>query len=228
MNESLKSRLERALGQAPRGPGKARTVVDDRAGQSLRSAAKELFLRAVRIARQESPGAPLDRESLETACLALHLPFTLAETTRQTSMGVLSMNERCSQATELMIGAADEATGESLERITDAIERTTRILSECPRRGSTLNEARVLADAINLEDFGISGICRSAAMILRPGGAIAPLADAYHKREQYGYWEARLKDGFHFPSSRELARQRLKVARESIRLLMGELEHDSA
>ena len=46
------------------------------------------------------------------------------------------------------------------------------------------------------------------------------------KREEYGYWEARLKDGFHFEPVRKLARKRLENAREAARLLAEELGGD--
>jgi hypothetical protein len=84
----------------------------------------------------------------------------------------------------------------------------------------------VLADAINIEDFGISGICRAAALLLRPGEPVTLLTDAYDKREQYGYWEARLKDSFHFNSTRTIAAKRLRGARTYMQTLLAELQED--
>jgi hypothetical protein len=47
-------------------------------------------------------------------------------------------------------------------------------------------------------------------------------------REQYGYWVARLKDGFHFDQTRALAKKRLDHTRRVAGLLMAELREDGA
>ena len=52
--------------------------------------------------------------------------------------------------------------------------------------------------------------------------------DGLEKREQYGYWDARLKEGFHFEPIRQIARQRLEHARRMAALLMEEMKEDRA
>jgi hypothetical protein len=52
------------------------------------------------------------------------------------------------------------------------------------------------------------------------------VADGAEKREQYGYWDARLKDGFHFEPVRQMAKRRVEHAREVARLLLEELKED--
>ena len=42
------------------------------------------------------------------------------------------------------------------------IEQVTRILHELPQKVPKLNEARLLADAVNLDDFGITGLLLQA------------------------------------------------------------------
>ena len=54
--------------------------------------------------------------------------------------------------------------------------------------------------------------------------ACVQLVEGAVKREQYGYWEARLKDGFHFDAVRDLARRRIDSARLLMTLLMEELD----
>lgn len=220
MDGSLRSQLERALGQPVASAGKARAAPVAKPSKALQLAAQELLARALRLATTELAGTAVDRDALDTACLALQLPYSIGEAMKQSSMGVMSLSDRCGQAAELLVGIADDEES--------AVDLASRILIECPKRATVLPEARVLADAINLEDFGLAGLCRSTALIVRPGGSLSQLADAFRKREQYGYWEARLKDGFHFASTRALAAARLIRARESIRLLLDELESDLA
>ena len=52
------------------------------------------------------------------------------------------------------------------------------------------------------------------------------LVEGAEKREQYGYWEARLKDGFHFEPIRQIARERLEHARQVAAMLTDELRQD--
>jgi len=108
------------------------------------------------------------------------------------------------------------------------LDRTARILHEMPHRQPMLDEAKLLADAINLDDFGITGLLNQAATAAMQGDGILQLADGLQKREVYGYWEARLKDGFHFEPVRLLARRRLDNARHVALLLSNELKEDGA
>jgi hypothetical protein len=90
------------------------------------------------------------------------------------------------------------------------------------------DEARILADAVNLDDFGVIGLLMQMIQLTRLGDGITQLADGSEKRDQYGYWEARLKDGFHFEPVRKLARKRLEHARQSAKMLLEEMSEDQA
>lgn len=182
--------------------------------------ASQLFDRAIHCADRELPGARLDRDALEAACLAIMFPLA-TETPKVSSVGVMSLAERCNLANELLFNLGAQISE-------DLIERTAEILADCPRKTAQSSEARVLADTINIEDFGLGGICRSAALLLRPGYPLVELVKAYEKRDQYGYWDARLKEGFHFTSTRATAQVRLRSARGFIRALQAELQRDSA
>jgi hypothetical protein len=56
------------------------------------------------------------------------------------------------------------------------------------------------------------------------GQGIDQLLDITDKRDSYGYWEARIKDGFHFGPTRELARRRLARARQLAGMIREELQ----
>ena len=89
-----------------------------------------------------------------------------------------------------------------------------------------LDEAKVLSDALGLEDFGLLGLVRHAIQLTRDGQGIDQLIAGSEKREQYGYWEARLKDGFHSDKVRAVARRRLEQARRAAAALRAEWEED--
>src|SRR5439155_26125793 len=108
------------------------------------------------------------------------------------------------------------------------LDRATRVLQEMPHRSPMIDEAKLLADAVNLDDFGIVGLLTQMIQLARQGDGVSQLADGAEKREQYGYWEARLKDGFHFEPVRQIARRRLAHARQVATMLAEERKEDSA
>jgi hypothetical protein len=130
------------------------------------------------------------------------------------------LRERSEDAAELLIGVA------GAEATEDLLDRTVRVLHEMPHRSPMIEEAKLLADAFNLEDFGITGLLDSALEAGRHGGGIVQLADGLEKREQYGYWDSRLKDGFHFEPIRRLAKMRLDNARKVAEMLRAEMHED--
>ena len=60
----------------------------------------------------------------------------------------------------------------------------------------------------------------------RPIALVKQVAEGCEKREQYGYWDARLRDGFHFEPIRRIAKRRLEHTRQVCKLLGEELEED--
>ena len=105
-------------------------------------------------------------------------------------------------------------------------DRATRILHEAPHKSPMIEDAKLLADAVNLDDVGVIGLTLQTLQLARQGDGILQVADGAEKREQYGYWEARLKDGFHFEPVRQMAKRRVEHAREVARLLLEELKED--
>jgi hypothetical protein len=95
-----------------------------------------------------------------------------------------------------------------------------------PHRPPVLEDARLLADAVNLEDFGLTGLVGQMIQLARQGDGIKQLVEGFEKREEYGYWEARLKDGFHFEPVRQIAKRRLARARQVATMLVEELKED--
>jgi hypothetical protein len=115
------------------------------------------------------------------------------------------------------VGAVGQEASEEL------VDRVTNILLATAHRKPDSEEAKLLADALNLDDFGLIGLFARAIQLGRQGDGVNQLAEANDKRDQYGYWEARLKEGFHFDAVRKLARQRLESARQVGKLLADEL-----
>jgi hypothetical protein len=161
-----------------------------------------------------------DEEALEMACYALQLPMRQAKPPSSGKLGRTNLRERAEQSAELLVTVMGDHVAEEL------LDRATRLLQEMPHRPPMLEDARLLADALNLDDFGTIGLLMQMIQLTRQGDGVNQLAAGAEKREQYGYWEARLKDGFHFEPIRQIARQRLVHARQVAKLLAEELKED--
>jgi hypothetical protein len=161
-----------------------------------------------------------DEQALEMACYALQLPMRQAKPPSSGKLGRTNLRERAEQSAELLVTAMTDHVPE------DLLDRATRLLQEMPHRPPMLEDARLLADALNLEDFGIVGLLGQMIQLARQGDGVVQLGEGLDKREQYGYWEARLKDGFHFEPIRQIARRRLAHARQVAKMLADELKED--
>jgi hypothetical protein len=163
------------------------------------------------------PSASADVDALELACYALELPMRSSSNLPAGKLGRTNLRDRTEQAAELLVGAVGNEAPEEL------IDRATNILLAMSHRNPASEESKLLADALNLDDFGVIGFVTRTIQLGRQGDGVDQVAEGNDKREQYGYWDARLKDGFHFDPVRKLAQQRLENARKVAKLLSDEL-----
>jgi hypothetical protein len=208
----------------------ALAVVDDQGthGPRLLDDAGRLWNRVQQFIAMRLVHEGLDHEALELACYAMQLPTRKGKPPgkpRGKSAGKAALRstlrDRAEEAAELLVGVAGDDADESL------LDRATRILQEMPHRSPMLDEAKLLADAVNLEDFGAIGVISQAIQHTRAGEGVVQLAEGCDKREQYGYWDARLKDGFHFEAVRQIALRRLNSTRQICAMLAAELKQDA-
>ena len=158
--------------------------------------------------------------SLEIACYAVQLPLKQQKLLPTGKPGRGNLKDRAEQAAQMLVaGFADHIEGELLLH-------TARLLHEMPQRNPTLDEARLLADVVNLDDFGVTGLLLQTIYLCRAGDGVTQVGDGLEKREQYGYWGARLKEGFHFEPVRHIARRRLEHTRKMAALLLEEMTED--
>ena len=212
LDANVRQRLNQAL-----------AVVDEHgtAGPRLVDDATRLYARIGHFAAMKLVAEGIDMDALELACFALQLQARRVKSLPTGRPGRTSLKERAEESAELLLGT-DIGADEQL------LDRTTRILHEMPHRSPMLDEAKLLADAVNLDDFGITGLVQQVIQATRQGDGLTAMADNLQKREQYGYWEARLKDGFHFEPVRQIARKRLDNARHAAMLLAAEMKEDGA
>ena len=218
VDAKMREYVEQALG-----------VVDDQGthGPRLLDDAGRLWRRVQQFIAMGLVHEGLDDEALELACYAMQLPTRKGKPPGKPkgkaakSAMRSTLRDRAEEAAELLVGIAGPDADELL------LDRATRILQEMPHRSPMLDEAKLLADAVNLEDFGAIGVIGQAIQLARAGEGVAQLAEGCDKREQYGYWDARLKDGFHFEAVRQIAIRRLHNTRQICAMLAAELKQDT-
>ena len=208
----MRQRLQKLLG-----------VVDDHdtSGSRLTDDAARLWRRVKQFIEKGLIGADADVEATELACQALMLPMRQRKLLPTGKLGRTSLKERAEQAAELLVSQAGDLVEEGL------LDRTTRLLHELPHRSPMLDEAKLLADALNLDDFGVTGLVQQTIYLSRQGDGLKQVVEGCEKREQYGYWDARLRDGFHFELIRKIAKRRLENTRQVCKLLGEELDEDA-
>jgi hypothetical protein len=211
LQPDLRKRLEKVL-----------STLDDQGalGPRLTGDAARLWKRAAKFIAMNLIGPEVDVDALELACYALQLPPRQGRGVMSGRLGRTNLRDRCEQAAELLVSLMSSDIDEAL------LDRTTRLLHEIPHRSPVLDEAKLLADVLNLEDFGVIGLILQTVQLALQGEGVSDLSLATEKREEYGYWEARMKDGFHFEPIRAIATRRLASSRKVAKLLAEELKED--
>jgi HD superfamily phosphodiesterase len=89
------------------------------------------------------------------------------------------------------------------------IHLAARIIRQINNRRTDLVEARILADAENLDEIGVHGISLMIRKICAEGRTLGDIISLWQRQQEYNYWPARIRDGFHFETTRRLAKARL-------------------
>lgn len=89
------------------------------------------------------------------------------------------------------------------------IERSAAAIRSRNERVATSVEGQIVADAENLNEFGLLSLWPNIRRGAMEGKGVQAAIDTWHRRSEYQYWTALLNDAFRFGEVREIARQRL-------------------
>lgn len=115
---------------------------------------------------------------------------------------------------DYFLGHSAEVVAEKLEGVLEQkkIKKISRIIVESGNRFSQRAEPMILSDARNLDDLGAVGIVNEFRQYTINGKSVRDALGIWKRKMDYGYWQARLKEGFRFESVRKIAEQRLSTA----------------
>ncbi len=125
---------------------------------------------------------------------------------------------------EILIGPAPESTcagsagvlEEALEGLIprESLNRACAAVRARNDRHTELIEAQIVAEADNLEEFGPMFLWSSIRRGALEGKGVQSVLDTWHRRKEYQFWTARLRDSFQFDPTRRLAARRLERLEE--------------
>jgi hypothetical protein len=75
-----------------------------------------------------------------------------------------------------------------------------------------MTEALILSEAKNLDDMGAAGLFNDFKYHAVCGKSVSSVLENWKRKNDYQYWQGRLKDCFKFESVRKLAAKRLSHA----------------
>jgi HD superfamily phosphodiesterase len=153
----------------------------------------------------------LDRFALSVAALFHQAATVRLEEERRTSTvyaaATMSAEDVKEYSAELV---GDRLKGKLPDR---QLELVQEIIRRAHDASTDLAEAKILSDADSLDDIGALGVWRDLRKYVIDGRAIEEAVKAWERREQYGYWETRVRDIFNLTTARRLAESRLGAAR---------------
>ena len=125
---------------------------------------------------------------------------------------------------EKLVDICEEVIEESLAAVLEPTQTRNirRIVRQSFAGRAEMREAMILSDARNLEDMGVTGIFNEFRRQVMGGKGVAEAIELWRMKTDYRYWEARLKEGFHFEAVRALARKRLETAKGFMKALENE------
>ncbi len=168
--------------------------------------------RVARLARliallPEVSAARLDADALAVACL-----FHDAGWIAQLQSGRVDRWQLLSRPTsdiQRELGAAflREHAGHMLRSPT--LDTAAEAIRRCNMREPGMLEAKILAEAENLDDVGLIHMLRQFRLQQAEGRSLEQLISVWRRQKEYQYWDARIEDSFRFESIKQLARTRL-------------------
>ncbi len=99
------------------------------------------------------------------------------------------------------------------------IDKINTIIIESGDRLTNMTEAMILSDARNLDDMGLVGVFNEFHRSLVYGRVITDVLQSWKSKIDYRYWQARLKEDFHFEAVRKKASRRLANAESFMKRL---------
>jgi hypothetical protein len=163
---------------------------------------------------------PFDVFCLSAAAYLSDTGYQLYSHTKGKSLSEAILELRGRQLRDYSVQRIQEKDAAPL--LKDKLDLVCRIIIESESRTAQLTEAKILSDARLLDEFGALGLLQEMNRYFLQGKGVGAFLDGWDRKVEYRYWEARLQEGFHYPSVRRLAQNRFAVMEQAVRQLRKE------
>lgn len=106
----------------------------------------------------------------------------------------------------------------------ETVETAAEAIRQCNDRYTSMIEARVVAEAENLDEIGIMYVLRQFRQHQAEGRPLEQLLMNWNRQLEYDFWEARINDCLRYDTSRTIARERLQAVEPFMAALAGVCE----
>jgi hypothetical protein len=115
---------------------------------------------------------------------------------------------------EYIVELSGDVVSKNLGKILDSsqIMKVSQIIAESRGHFSEVIESMIISDARNLDDIGAIGLFKEFRKYAFEGKGVAEAVTGWKRKQDYRYWQARLREGFRFESVRKIAEKRLAAA----------------
>ena len=153
------------------------------------------------------PDLPIDRLALNGAVYFCHAALAESEGSKNRKTKDSPEPNRLDSTKISARIAAEKLHGQLSEQ---KINKISGIILESGNKLTNLNEAKILSDAQNLDDMGIVGIFSLLRNSSLRGKGPLDVLRSWKKKIDYGYFQARLNESFHFESVKGIAEKRFE------------------
>lgn len=155
----------------------------------------------------EVSSSRLDSEALAVACLFHDAGWVVQFQAGQVDRWQLLVRPTSDIQRELGAVFLREHAGHLVGSPT--MDTAAEAIRRCNLREPGMAEAKIIAEAENLDDVGLVHMLRQFRLQQAEGRSLEQLLSVWRRQKEYQYWDARIEDSFHFESIKQLARTRL-------------------
>jgi hypothetical protein len=172
----------------------------------------------------EIPQASLDREALTAAALYHDIGWIVQWKAGQVGQDEILLRPTSDISRDLAADWVEAQLGGLLPA--DSLRKAAAAIRQSNNRRADLIEARILADADNLDQIGPPAVGLMVRKCRSEGKTLEHLLVAWQRQEEYRFWQARIKECFRFPSVRALAERRHQALRHFMTQLAASIGLD--
>ncbi len=110
----------------------------------------------------------------------------------------------------------------------ESLDLAARAVLYAGDRLTELLEAQLVCEACHLDAIGPQALGLMIRKQIAEGRLLADIVAVWERQEEYHYWQARIKEGFRFPSVRRVAEQRWQAMRAVMAEIRASLRVDAS